>query len=122
MGGPFSGGAPFGGVLVEYANPGSPGRTLRLLLRAVRHNLAGRGARIRSYSTGLWRLDGRPLLAAWATLYELLEAGRIRPVIAGRIPLSEAARAHTLLEGGDAIGTLRAVPLGSRQLFFLLKL
>ena len=95
-----------GGVLVEYANPGSPGRTLHLLLRAVRHNLAGRGARIRSYSTGLWRLDGRPLLAAWATLYELLEAGRIRPVIAGRIPLSEAARAHTLLEGGDAIGTL----------------
>ncbi|SDP40675.1 NADPH:quinone reductase [Arthrobacter sp. ok909] len=95
-----------GGVLVEYANPGSPGRTLRLLLRAVRHNLAGRGARIRSYSTGLWRLDRRPLLAAWATLYEMLEAGRIRPVIAGRLPLSEAARAHTLLEGGDAIGAL----------------
>jgi NADPH:quinone reductase-like Zn-dependent oxidoreductase len=95
-----------GGVLVEYANPGGPGRTLRLLLRAVRHNQAGCGARIRSYSTGLWRLDGRPLLAAWATLYELLEAGRIRPVIAGRIPLSEAARVHTLLEGGDAIGTL----------------
>jgi NADPH:quinone reductase-like Zn-dependent oxidoreductase len=93
-----------GGVLVEYANPGSPGRTLRLLLRAVRHNLAGRGAKIRSYSTGLWRLDRRPLLAAWATLYELLEAGRIRPVIAGRIPLPEAARAHMLLEGGDAIG------------------
>jgi NADPH:quinone reductase-like Zn-dependent oxidoreductase len=46
------------------------------------------------------------LLAAWATLYELLEAGRIRPVIAGRIPLSEAARVHTLLKGGDAIGTL----------------
>lgn len=41
-----------GGVRVEYANPGSPGRTLRLLLRAVRHNLAGRGARIRSYSRG----------------------------------------------------------------------
>ncbi|NUU32937.1 zinc-binding dehydrogenase [Arthrobacter sp. C9C5] len=92
------------GVLVEYANPGSPGRTLRLLLRAVRHNLAGRGARIRSYSTGLWRFDRRPLLAAWATLYELLEAGRIRPVIAGRLPLPEAARAHRLLEGGDAVG------------------
>lgn len=93
-----------GGVLVEYANPGSPGATLRLLLRAVRHNLAGRGARIRSYSTGVWRFDRRPLLGAWATLYELLEAGRIRPVIAGRIPLLEAARAHTLLEGGDAVG------------------
>ncbi len=45
------------------------------------------------------------MLAAWATIYEMLEAGRIRPVIAGRLPLSEAARAHTLLEGGDAIGS-----------------
>ncbi|MEX5298336.1 MBL fold metallo-hydrolase [Kocuria sp. CPCC 205292] len=95
-----------GGVLVAYANPGTPPATLRLIGRAVGRRLLPGGRRIRLYGTTSWRLDRRPLLAAWATLYELLEAGRIRPVIAGRLPLSEAARAHAMLESGDVVGTL----------------
>ena len=46
---------------------------------------------------------------AWyrATLTELLDslaAGKIKPVVAERIPLAEAARAHELLERGGYAG------------------
>ena len=46
---------------------------------------------------------------AWyrETLAELLDslaAGRIKPVVAARIPLAEAARAHELLERGGYAG------------------
>ncbi len=37
-------------------------------------------------------------------LFDLLAAGRIRPVVAERIPLAEAARAHELLERGGYAG------------------
>lgn len=95
-----------GGVLTEYANPGSPAATLRLLHRIAGHTLTRRGTRIRLYGTTSWRLNRRPLLEAWATLYELLEARRIHPVIAARLPLPEAARAHALLESGEIVGNL----------------
>jgi NADPH2:quinone reductase len=50
-----------------------------------------------------------PAHNAWyrETLTELLDslaAGRIKPVVAERIPLAEAARAHELLEGGGHAG------------------
>jgi NADPH:quinone reductase-like Zn-dependent oxidoreductase len=37
-------------------------------------------------------------------LFHLLAAGRLKPVVAARIPLVEAARAHELLEGGQYAG------------------
>ncbi|UEL27879.1 MBL fold metallo-hydrolase [Pseudarthrobacter sp. L1SW] len=95
-----------GGVLVEYANPGSPRATLRLLARAARQNLVPKGKRIRLYGTTSWRLDRKPLMDAWATLYGLLEARRIRPVIADRFPLAGAGQAHARLERGDVVGNL----------------
>ena len=104
-----------GGVLVEYANPGSPAATLRLLCRAIGNNLAPHGRRIRLYETTSWRLDRRLLMDAWATLYEMLEARRISPVIAGRLPLLEARQAHALLENGGVVGTLVLfIPAGPR--------
>jgi len=39
-----------------------------------------------------------------AALFASLAAGRIKPVVAGRIPLVEAARAHELLERGGYAG------------------
>jgi NADPH:quinone reductase-like Zn-dependent oxidoreductase len=39
-----------------------------------------------------------------AELLELLAAGRIKPMVAERIPLAEAARAHELLERGGYAG------------------
>ena len=40
------------------------------------------------------------------TLFDLLAAGRLHPVIAARLPLSEAARAHELVERADVQGKL----------------
>ncbi|MGX1159721.1 NADPH:quinone reductase-like Zn-dependent oxidoreductase [Arthrobacter sp. SLBN-100] len=98
-----------GGVLVEYANPGSPASTFKLMVRAIKQNLVPKGKRIRLYGTTSWRLDRKPLMDAWATLYELLEARKIAPVIAGRFPLLDARQAHLRLEDGDVVGNLALV-------------
>lgn len=52
---------------------------------------------------------------AWyrETLTELLDylaAGKIRPIIAERVPLTQAARAHELLEGGRYAGKVVLIP------------
>lgn len=38
------------------------------------------------------------------TLLDYLATGKIKPIVAARIPLTEAARAHALLEGGGVGG------------------
>jgi NADPH:quinone reductase-like Zn-dependent oxidoreductase len=45
-----------------------------------------------------------------AVLLELLRADKIHPVVAERLPLSEARRAHELLESSAAKGKLVLVP------------
>jgi NADPH:quinone reductase-like Zn-dependent oxidoreductase len=45
-------------------------------------------------------------LEDWAILFRLLEEGKIRPVISGRFPLFEAAKANALLESGQVVGNL----------------
>lgn len=47
---------------------------------------------------------------ALAQLLDLAAAGKIRPVVAERIPLAEAARAHELLESGGHAGKLVLIP------------
>ena len=44
------------------------------------------------------------------TLLELLRRGEIHPVVAERLPLSEARRAHELLESAASKGKLVLVP------------
>jgi NADPH:quinone reductase-like Zn-dependent oxidoreductase len=46
----------------------------------------------------------------FAALLELLRAGKIHPVVSERLPLSEARRAHELLESAAAKGKLVLVP------------
>jgi NADPH:quinone reductase-like Zn-dependent oxidoreductase len=46
----------------------------------------------------------------FAALLELLREGKIHPVVAERLPLSEARRAHELLESSAATGKLVLVP------------
>ena len=57
-------------------------------------------------------LDKRPALrrAAMEELVPLLDAGKIKPPIFERIPLSEARRAHTLFESGKAMGKILLKP------------
>jgi NADPH:quinone reductase len=43
-------------------------------------------------------------------LLELLREGQIHPVVAERLPLSDARRAHEMLEGSAAKGKLVLVP------------
>jgi NADPH:quinone reductase-like Zn-dependent oxidoreductase len=43
-------------------------------------------------------------------LLELLRAGKIHPVVTERLPLSDARRAHELLESSAAVGKLVLVP------------
>ncbi len=45
-----------------------------------------------------------------AELIDLLAAGKLKPVVAERIPLLEAARAHELLERGGYAGKVVLVP------------
>ena len=39
-------------------------------------------------------------------LFELLRGGRIKPIIAARMPLTEAMAAHALLAGGSVAGKI----------------
>jgi NADPH:quinone reductase-like Zn-dependent oxidoreductase len=43
-------------------------------------------------------------------LLDLLREGKIHPVVAERLPLSEARRAHELLEQSASVGKLVLVP------------
>jgi NADPH:quinone reductase-like Zn-dependent oxidoreductase len=99
-----------GGVLVEFANPGSKRGLLRLLARKAALRLTGGGRRLRLYGTNTWRYDRRPLLRDWRTLFTLLAEGRISPVLARTFPLSQAAAANALLESGTVIGNLILLP------------
>jgi NADPH:quinone reductase-like Zn-dependent oxidoreductase len=60
-------------------------------------------------------VGGEPRYLEWfredfAVLLELLRAGKIHPVVAERLPLTEARRAHELLEQSASVGKLVLVP------------
>ena len=46
------------------------------------------------------------------TLLDLLEQGRIKPLIAQRLPLEEARRAHEMLGEGGILGKIVLLPNG----------
>jgi NADPH:quinone reductase len=60
-------------------------------------------------------IGGAPRYRDWyhedfADLVELLRADKIHPVVAERLPLSEARRAHEMLESSAAVGKIVLVP------------
>jgi NADPH:quinone reductase-like Zn-dependent oxidoreductase len=95
-----------GGTLVGYANPLSFSRMLRLLGQGILLNLLPNGKSVKYYGTGAYRFNRRPFLEDWATLFKLLEEGRIKPVIMKKFPILEAAKANELLESGKIIGNI----------------
>jgi NADPH:quinone reductase-like Zn-dependent oxidoreductase len=95
-----------GGILVGYGNPMSYTGTFRVLGLALWFNLLPGGKSARYYSTGKSYLDRRPFLEDWATLFRLLEEGKIKPIIAARFPLLEAAEANEMLESGQVVGNV----------------
>lgn len=93
-----------GGALVHYGGPQSFGRFLLLLAEFILFNLLPNGKAVKGYGThrgdvGLFKED-------WTKLFELLAAGKIRPIIARKFPILEAVQAYELLESGQVTGNL----------------
>ncbi len=95
-----------GGILVGYGNPLSDRGMLDVLGRVVLTRLFPTGKSVTYYSTGASRLDRRPFLEDWATLFQLLAEGKIKPILAAKYPILEAAKANELLESGQVIGNV----------------
>ena len=73
------------------------------LLSPRRRVLAYRIQKLRIHHQDWFREDFRALL-------ELLRADKIHPVVAERLPLTDARRAHELLEQSASVGKLVLVP------------
>jgi NADPH:quinone reductase-like Zn-dependent oxidoreductase len=95
-----------GGSLIAYGNPGSLRNLFRLLLTALTVNVMPNGKRVKLYGTSVSWFNRRIFQEDWAVLFRWLADGRIHPVISGRFPLLEAARANALLESGEVVGNL----------------
>ena len=53
---------------------------------------------------GTYRGDTNRYKGDWILLFKLLEAGKIKPVIAYKFPILEVAQANELLESGQQSG------------------
>jgi NADPH:quinone reductase-like Zn-dependent oxidoreductase len=92
------------GVLVYYGGPQSLARFLLLVLKFFLYNLLPNGKKIKGYGTHTG--DITQFEPEWKKLFQLLETGRIKPVIAAKFPLLEARKANELLEHGQVTGNI----------------
>lgn len=96
-----------GGKLVSYGEPAGLLALFRILAAFIVVNLLPNGKSFKLYGTSSYFLfDKRPYLEDWATLFKLLEEGKIKPIIAKKFPILEAAKANELLESGQVIGNI----------------
>jgi len=92
-----------GGALVHYGGPQSFSRFLLLMLKFILYNVLPNGKAIKGYGTHRGDID--LFKEDWATLFKLLEEGKIKPIIA-KFPILDAAKANELLESGQVIGSI----------------
>jgi NADPH2:quinone reductase len=102
-----------GGIVVGYGFMGTTrnGKPSRLLvLRSFAALFLGArlvGRRGTFYGiTALYRRDKQPLKEDLAKLFALLQEGKLRPLIAHRIPLLAARRSQELLMAGGVVGKI----------------
>jgi len=93
-----------GGALVHYGGPQSFSHFLLLIAKFVLFNLLPNGKAIKGYGTH--RVDINLLKEDWLVLFKLLEEGKIKPIIAKKFPILEAAKANELFESGKVIGNI----------------
>jgi len=96
-----------GGRMVSFGEPAGFSELFRILGTMLKVNLLPTGRSFKLYGTSTYFLfDQRSYLEDWATLFTLLGQGKIKPVIAARFPILEAAKANALLESGQAAGNI----------------
>jgi NADPH:quinone reductase-like Zn-dependent oxidoreductase len=96
-----------GGRMVSFGEPAGLPELFRILATVLKTNLVPDGRSFKLYGTSTYFLGNRkPYLEDWASLFDLLEKGKIMPIIAARYPLLEAAQANALLESGQVVGNV----------------
>ena len=93
-----------GGKLVHYGGPQSFARFLLLIAKLGFYNLLPNGKKIIGYGTH--RLGVELFQEDWATLFGLLAAGKIKPVVAQTLPFADVVAANRLLENGRITGNI----------------
>jgi len=97
-----------GGRMVSFGEPaGGLPALLRVLGIFMAVNLLPNGKSLKLYGTSAFSMNGyKSLLEDWATLFRLLQEGKIKPIIERKYPILEAAQANSLLESGNVIGNV----------------
>jgi NADPH2:quinone reductase len=94
------------GTLVVYGGLGGKAQLdLQPTLRASKNSPA-----IRQFSIHTWDHLPEERRAGMCALIDMLAAGKLHPRIHARLPLTDAARAHEILESGAVLGKLLLVP------------
>ena len=92
---------------MSYGEPSGLPALFRILVTLMMVNVLPNGKSFKLYGTSFYFVgDKRPFLEDWATLFRLLEEGKIKPVIAKKFPILEAAKANELLESGQVTGNV----------------
>ena len=96
-----------GGKFVGYAAPVGLLSMLQGLLRLGYINLMPNGKSADYYGiTAQYVVNKKPFMEDLPQVFKLLEEGRIKPIIAQKFSLLEAAKANQLLESGIVVGNL----------------
>ena len=94
------------GTLVVYGGLGGKAQLdLQPTLRTSKNSPA-----IRQFSIHTWDHLPEQRRAGMRALIDMLAAGKLHPHIHARLPLTDAVRAHEMLEGGAVLGKLLLVP------------
>jgi NADPH:quinone reductase-like Zn-dependent oxidoreductase len=95
-----------GGKLVEYGNSGFVALLLDLLKLQIL-NWFPNGKSGEFYGiTGIYRKDKQPFLEDLPILFNLLQEGKLKPIISAKFPILEAAKANELLESRKVNGKI----------------
>jgi NADPH:quinone reductase-like Zn-dependent oxidoreductase len=95
-----------GGILIEY---GFSFKSFAYFMKNIFDMFSGtpRGVKGRGYGISMnYRKNKKPILEDIAILFDLLEKGKIHPVIYKRVPILEAAEANRILERGQVTGNI----------------
>jgi NADPH:quinone reductase-like Zn-dependent oxidoreductase len=96
-----------GGKMVAYAAPAGLLSTVKDMFKLLQVNLFSKGKSAEFYGiTALYLTDKKPFMEDLPKLFGLLEKGKIKPVITGKLPLLEARKANEMLESGQMAGNL----------------